>query len=138
MAITKNISLNGVNPSRIYGHRNSNLQLIEKYFKSKIIGRGDTIQIEGEEQEARDLDALFTALLKLVNSGNHLTPDGVTLVIDMLRHGSGSLPDPVVPVIITRPRRASARFLIELGRNNSSNPGILVLTARIAIPVVPR
>ena len=62
----------------------------------------------------------------------------VSLICSNIEASVVDLPEPVVPVTITRPRLASAIFLITSGRFNSSNEGISVFTPRIAIPGVPR
>jgi phosphate starvation-inducible PhoH-like protein len=124
LTITKHISLAGVNPSRIYGHQNGNLRLIEDRFQSKIVGRGDTIQVQGEPEETEQLDLLFSTLVKLVNSGNHLAPEDVALVIDLLHHHPGAAPDPMLPVVVStqktviKPRTLGQQYFVKSLENH--------------------
>ena len=48
------------------------------------------------------------------------------------------LPEPVVPVTSTRPRGSREIRLMMSGRCSSSNEGILVVTCRMAMLMLPR
>lgn len=74
-----------VNMAFIVGSADEILHLIEDSFQARITVRGDSIVLEGDPLEVQSLTALFSDLIKLVESGGEPTCDYVRRAIDLLR-----------------------------------------------------
>lgn len=71
------------------GQYGRNLKEIEHAFSTQIIARGDSIRIEGEEDEVRLVQALFDKLLDLVQGGHFPSEGDVRYLISQIKEGVG-------------------------------------------------
>lgn len=72
----KQIILEGIDPLEFFGVNNSKIDLITSFFpKIKIIARGHSLNIQGEESELRLFEKKFAIILDHYVQFNILTPD---------------------------------------------------------------
>ncbi len=84
----KLIVLEDVDPAEFYGLYDANLEKIKtKFPKLKVIARGSTLKIMGEESEINRFDRKLTELIEYYTRYGHISP----LVIDQIY--DGGLPD---------------------------------------------
>ncbi len=85
----KTIELKGVDCQQLFGIADTHLALIEKTFSSKIIVRGNTILIEGEEQEVQLIDELFYEMIQTLQQKGSLTKDDIKQLIQIIHSDNG-------------------------------------------------
>jgi len=74
--LDKQIILEGIDPLEFFGVNNSKIDLITSFFpKIKIIARGHSLNIQGEESELRLFEKKFAIILDHYVQFNILTPD---------------------------------------------------------------
>ncbi|MBN8703626.1 MAG: PhoH family protein [Bacteroidetes bacterium] len=121
----KTIILNSVNPIDIYGVNDTQLEAIKKQFpKLKIIARGETLKLIGDEQEIAIFESKLTMLIDYVNRYGKLTETNIEEIVssvndtaetpinsnDVLVFGNGGL--------IIKPKTKNQRKLVESCRKN--------------------
>lgn len=83
--------LEEMDPVELYGVANVHLkQIQEKYPKLKIVARGSTIRVMGEEEEVGRFEKRFTQLREYYQRYGHISEE----VIDQVFTGSAPLADP--------------------------------------------
>ena len=84
----KLIVLEGVDPAEFYGLYDVNLEKIKtKFPKLKVIARGSTLKIMGEESEINRFDRKLTELIEYYSRYGHISPQVIDQIYD------GGLPD---------------------------------------------
>ena len=84
----KLIVLEGVDPAEFYGLYDTNLEKIKtKFPKLKVIARGSTLKIMGEESEINRFDRKLTELIEYYSRYGHISPQVIDQIYD------GGLPD---------------------------------------------
>lgn len=84
----KLIVLEGVDPAEFYGLYDANLEKIKtKFPKLKVIARGSTLKIMGEESEINRFDRKLTELIEYYTRYGHISPQVIDQIYD------GGLPD---------------------------------------------
>ena len=118
----KKIILEDINPIDLYGINDSKLELIKKRFpKLKIVARGETIKVAGEEEELNQLEMVVNILTAYYNRYGNLTENAVEQILggtakrnesveniegdDVLVFGNGGL--------IVKARTANQRKIVE-------------------------
>jgi phosphate starvation-inducible PhoH-like protein len=87
---TATYSLEGVDQRLLFGQNAMFLRMIEANFLSKIIARGDNVQIEGQPAEVEQIVRLLEDLTTRVKQGNIITEQYVKYAIAMIReNGAG-------------------------------------------------
>ena len=82
------IVLEGVDPAEFYGLYDANLEKIKtKFPKLKVIARGSTLKIMGEESEINRFDRKLTELIEYYTRYGHISPQVIDQIYD------GGLPD---------------------------------------------
>jgi len=93
----KKIELSGIDPVEIYGARNTKLDLIKSYYpKLKIITRGSTIIVLGEEEVIDQFELKLEVLIAHFNKYNRLTDSNIDRIIMEDHHAVLELEDDVV------------------------------------------
>lgn len=77
----------GVEGTRITGINDSFLRYIEEQFEARITLRGNQITILGSALEVQMLTTLFTDLIKIAETGEDLTLEALSRIIDLTRGG---------------------------------------------------
>ncbi len=78
----KQIILEGIDPLEFFGVNNTKIDLITSFFpKIKIIARGNSLNIQGEETELRQFEKKFAIILDHYVQFNVLTPDTIREIL---------------------------------------------------------
>jgi phosphate starvation-inducible PhoH-like protein len=98
----KRIEIGDVDQRLLFGQSGSFLRLIESQFDAKIVARGDSITLEGEEKEVKLLEALFTDIITHLRKNKELSERYVLYAISMVKqNGIGPFNDLQVGSIVT-------------------------------------
>ena len=101
----KLIVLEGVDPAEFYGLYDANLEIIRtKFPKLKVIARGSTIKVMGEESEINRFDHKLTELIEYYTRYGHISPQVIDQIYD------GGLPE-------TAPSNTDNQQIIVYGNN---------------------
>lgn len=101
----KLIVLEGVDPAEFYGLYDANLEIIRtKFTKLKVIARGSTIKVMGEESEINRFDHKLTELIEYYSRYGHISPQVIDQIYD------GGLPE-------TAPSNTDNQQIIVYGNN---------------------
>lgn len=101
----KLIVLEGVDPAEFYGLYDANLEIIRtKFPKLKVIARGSTIKVMGEENEINRFDRKLTELIEYYTRYGHISPQVIDQIYD------GGLPE-------TAPSNTDNQQIIVYGNN---------------------
>ena len=73
----------GINTAALFGQYDRYLKKIEEAFPVKIVARGETLTLEGEEGTIQQVEKVFHDLSGLVKKGSHLQEYDVDLAIRM-------------------------------------------------------
>ncbi len=76
------IELTEISPQDFFGHQNTNIALVKKYFpKLKIIARGNKIKVLGEQEVLEEFDKRFTMLLEHFMKYNKLDENSIERIL---------------------------------------------------------
>lgn len=81
----KKFILKNTDPLLLLGSRDSNLRLIQNYFDTKIVARGDTLLFDGQANEIKQLEKLFSELTALISRNGGLTESDIETIIQITR-----------------------------------------------------
>ena len=76
-----------IDMTRLLGHGDGLLRIIEDRFESDIAVRGNEIVISGGAVDSQSASALFSEMIGLIERGEHLTIDTIERSIDLLTIG---------------------------------------------------
>ncbi len=89
--IEKKIVLEDIAPVDLYGVNDSKLELIKKRFpKLKIVGRGETIKISGEEEDINQMEMMVNVLTAYYNRYGNLTENAVEQILGGNKNGNAN------------------------------------------------
>lgn len=110
----------------LLGQEDRFLKIVEEAFGCRIVARGNEIDITGEEEETEECTRLFEELIDLLEEGLVITPDNLTVAIDMIKRGEGVTPTDLfrdvvltAPAKIIRPKTVGQKRYVELMRKNT-------------------
>ncbi len=102
MTKQKRIDVSDVDQRLLFGQGGSFLRLIESEFDAKIVARGDSITLQGEEAELKNLETLFSDLIQHLNRTGQLTERYVLYAIGMVKQkGVGPFSDLQTEALVT-------------------------------------
>ncbi len=105
--VKKGISIRDVDPILLFGYNDLYLKLIEERFAAKIIARGDTISIEGDEDEVSRIENIFSELIFLLHRNKSIDRDDVLTVLNLTesqKEPSSEMRDELESVVLFTPR----------------------------------
>ena len=80
--VDKKIILEDIAPIDLYGVNDSKLELIKKRFPNlKIVGRGETIKVSGEEEDVNQMEMVVNVLTAYYNRYGNLTDNAVEQIL---------------------------------------------------------
>jgi phosphate starvation-inducible PhoH-like protein len=105
----RRIDIGDVDQRLLFGQGGSYLRLIEDQFDAKIVARGDSVVLRGEEKELNLLETLFGDLMNQLKKNHKLSEKYVLYAISMVKQeGIGPFNDlqvgSIVTSIVTRER----------------------------------
>jgi phosphate starvation-inducible PhoH-like protein len=67
------LSFAGIDPLRLFGQRESHLQILEERYPGLVVVRGDEIILQGSDKDLRELTEFFGELLEVAKTGRVIT-----------------------------------------------------------------
>ncbi len=102
LAKQKRIDIGDVDQRLLFGQGGYYLRLIEDQFDARIIARGDSIVLQGEEKEVSLLETLFGDLINQLKRDHRLSERYVLYAISMVKqNGIGPFNDLQVGSVVT-------------------------------------
>ena len=83
--VSRKIDLEDVDQRLLFGYKDAFLRLIESQFDARIIARGDSIKLKGEEGEIQQLEILFDDLISHVRKNKDLNERYVLYAASMVK-----------------------------------------------------
>src|SRR5437660_1928374 len=71
----------------LYGSRDQFLRMIRDALEVRLIARGDTIQIEGEEERVMEAERAFGQLRQMLRQQGKITAEDVRTVLEIVQQG---------------------------------------------------
>ena len=81
--IKKHLSLSGIDQVELFGRNDSNLRLLRKGFKARIVARGEDIVIEGDSEEVNMIVRILDDLVASVKDGMTIGESDVRYAISV-------------------------------------------------------
>jgi phosphate starvation-inducible PhoH-like protein len=75
----------------LFGSRDQHLRAIRDALGVRLIARGDTLQIEGGDEQVSRADRVFQQLRHMLRQQGSLSPEDVRTVLDVIQHGGDRL-----------------------------------------------
>ncbi|HZU34449.1 MAG TPA: PhoH family protein [Gemmataceae bacterium] len=75
----------------LFGSRDQHLRAIREALGVRLIARGDTLQIEGDDEKVNQAERVFVQLRQIVRKQGKLSPEEVRTVLDVVQHGGDRL-----------------------------------------------
>jgi phosphate starvation-inducible PhoH-like protein len=75
----------------LFGSRDQYLRLIREAFGVRLIARGDTLQIEGPEDQVGQCERVFQQLRQMLRQQGSLSPEDVRTVLEVVQQGGDRL-----------------------------------------------
>ena len=72
---------------QLFGSRDQHLRLIRESLGVRLIARGDTMQIEGTEEQVNRADRVFQQLRQMLRKQGKISMEEVRTVLDVIQHG---------------------------------------------------
>jgi phosphate starvation-inducible PhoH-like protein len=79
---------------RLFGSRDQYLRTVRDALGVRLIARGDTLQIDGPEEQVGQGERVFQQLRQLLRQQGQLSPEDVRTVLDVVQHGGDRLEAP--------------------------------------------
>ncbi len=89
----KTIKLDNVDLISFLGFNDSNLKLIEERFSANITVRGDTVYLQGVQEEVEALEKILKEMIFVLNTSGKLQPNDVSTIIDLTLQGKEIISD---------------------------------------------
>src|SRR5882672_9335901 len=71
----------------LFGQRDVYLRMIRDALGVRLVARGDTIQIDGDEDAANKAERVFQQLRQMLRQQEQITPEEVRTVLEIVQHG---------------------------------------------------
>jgi phosphate starvation-inducible protein PhoH and related proteins len=75
----------------LFGSRDQNLRAIRDALGIRLIARGDTLLIEGNDDQVNQAERVFHQLRQMIRQQGKINPDDVRTVLDVIQHGGDRL-----------------------------------------------
>ncbi len=77
------LSFTGVDPFKLFGQRESHLDVLEERYPGVVVVRGDEIILKGTDDEVRSLTAFFGEIIDIAKSGRVITEQDYRRILRM-------------------------------------------------------
>ncbi len=96
--VSRKIELGNVEPILFFGQNDCNLRLVEGRFRAKIFARGNTIYLEGDEDEVENISEIMDQLILIASRGDMIGRQDVLYLLNTaaeeVRYGRSSRAKP--------------------------------------------
>lgn len=97
----KTIKIEEVSPVEFYGVNDANLELIKKRFpKLKIVARGDSIKVAGDEEEIGNFERKLEQILEHFNKYGNISDTNLERILGGSLKGDGATADEAADVLV--------------------------------------
>ena len=120
----RQIPIEGIDPAELYGAGNGYIkQIAEKFPKLRVIARGTTIKVIGDEEEAVRFERKLERLVAYYGKFGHLSPEVIDQIFDGVMSADNAPVDKDVIVfgnngLIVRARTVNQLRLVQLYEEN--------------------
>ncbi|MBK6679938.1 MAG: PhoH family protein [Ignavibacteriaceae bacterium] len=83
----KKISLEGIDLQKLVGPNDSNIRLLEEFYDSAIIVRGELLTLKGNQQEVEQVEKIIKEMIYAINTSGRLKEQDIKLLIELTRNG---------------------------------------------------
>ena len=73
----KKLDISGVDPILFVGLNDENIKVLEKHFKSKIVVRGNSMNLDGKKDEINHIKLVVQNMLTIINKKGSLSLEDV-------------------------------------------------------------
>jgi len=73
----KKLDISGVDPILFVGLNDKNIKALDNYFKSKIVVRGSSMNLDGDKSEINQIESIVQNMLTIINKKGSLSVDDV-------------------------------------------------------------
>ncbi|KAA0252472.1 MAG: PhoH family protein, partial [Chlorobiota bacterium] len=89
----KKISLEGVDLQKLLGPNDIHLQVLEEYFDSAIIVRGEQLILKGTQSEVERIEKIVKEMVYAINTSGRLKEQDVKLILELTTSGKQAKSD---------------------------------------------
>ena len=89
----KKISLEGVDLQKLLGPNDIHLQVLEEYFDSAIIVRGEQLILKGTQSEVERIEKIVKEMVYALNTSGRLKEQDVKLILELTNNGKQAKQD---------------------------------------------
>ena len=82
----KKISLEGIDLQKLVGPNDSNIRLLEEFYDSAIIVRGELLTLKGNQQEVEQVEKIIKEMIYAINTSGRLKEQDIKLLIELTRN----------------------------------------------------
>lgn len=83
----KKLSLEGVDVQKLLGPNDIHLEILEEYFHSAIIVRGDQLILKGSQSEVEKIEKIIKEMIYAINTSGRLKEQDVKLILELTKNG---------------------------------------------------
>ena len=77
----KKIDISGIDPILFLGLNDQNIKILENSFKSKIVVRGSSMNVDGNKAEINDIERIVQNMLILINKQGAIDTEDINELI---------------------------------------------------------
>src|SRR5262245_8284184 len=71
----------------LFGSRDAHLRMIRDTLGVRLVARGDTIQVDGDEDAVARAERAFQQLRQMLQKQEQISPEDVRTVLEIVQHG---------------------------------------------------
>jgi len=87
--LKKKIDITGIDPFAFVGIRDENIKTIESKFDTKIVVRGNSVNLDGKKAELEIIESVFNDMISTISQKGFVDTDDVKSLIGLSKSGNG-------------------------------------------------
>src|SRR5260221_8540982 len=72
----------------LFGQRDTYLRMIKDTLGVRLVARGDTVHVDGDEEAVARTERVFQQLRQMLRQQEQLSPEDVRTVLEIVQHGN--------------------------------------------------